>query len=345
MPAERSARKSNRGKATQKKPEPPPKIDERMERAVGVAVEELAFLYLLDSVKGFGPQKFGNLHEQGVPPGAVIRRPSELPIAGKRAETFRKEIEKARRDLDAVFRPRALRQIDAAHRLGASILTYGHPSYPVNVFESNNAVPILYARGHLANLANKKIVACVGTREIRPPYDALHERFARVACDLGFAIVSGFALGADTIGHRVALESGGSTVCVMPGGLDRPFPPENRDLWEELLPYQGSVMVSEFAFGTSASALTLRKRNKTIVAVALGVLVSQSTDKGGAMNAYRFGVEQRKPVATFEADSKSDTSGNRVIAADLKAGGTSFSRVSADVKAYEKWISRLRSSI
>ena len=116
-----------------------------MERAVGVAVEELAFLYLLDSVKGFGPQKFGNLHEQGVPPGAVIRRPSELPIAGKRAETFRKEIEKARRDLDAVFRPRALRQIDAAHRLGASILTNGHPSYLVNVFESNNAVPILYA--------------------------------------------------------------------------------------------------------------------------------------------------------------------------------------------------------
>ena len=345
MAAARSSRKGNRGKAAKKKSGPPPKIDERMERAVGVAVEELAFLYLLDSVKGFGPQKFKNLHEQGMQPSEVIRRPSELPIAGKRAETFRKGIEKARQDLDAVFRPRAVRQIDAAHRLGASILTYGHPSYPVNVFESNYPVPILYARGHLANLANRKSVACVGTRKIRPPNDALHERFAHVACGLGFAIVAGFALGADTIGHRVALESGGSTVCVMPGGLDRPFPPENRDLWEELLPYQGSVMVSEFAFGTSASALTLRKRNKTIVAFSLGVLVSQSTDKGGAMNAYRFGVEQRKPVATFEADSKSDTSGNRVIAGDLKAGGTSFARSSADVKACEKWISRLRSSI
>ena len=178
-----------------------------------------------------------------------------LLVRNLAADEGDRRFQKVRREalrpvLDALARKIGEFQSDvhayAAAAAIASILTYGHPSYPLNVFESNNAIPILYARGHLANLANRKIVACVGTRKIRPPYDALHERFARVACGLGFAIVSGFALGADTIGHRVALESGGSTICVMPGGLDRPFPPENRDLWEELLPYQGSVMVSEF---------------------------------------------------------------------------------------------------
>ena len=53
------------------------------------------------------------------------------------------------------------------------------------------------------------------------------------------------------------------------------------------------ALVSEFPFGTAASSLTLRKRNKLIVAFAQGVLIGQSSAKGGAMNAYRFALEQR----------------------------------------------------
>ena len=83
-------------------------------------------------------------------------------------------------------------------------------------------------------------------------------------------IVSGFALGADTIGHEEAWKAGGKTICVMPGGLDRPFPPENRRLWDEFLRYPGAAFVSELGFGVRASALTLRKRNKLIVSFARG---------------------------------------------------------------------------
>jgi hypothetical protein len=32
------------------------------------------------------------------------------------------------------------------------------------------------------------------------------------------------------------------------------------------------------------------------------------------MNAYRFAIEQKKPVATFRADGMRDTSGNDLIA-------------------------------
>src|SRR5262249_32927913 len=157
-------------------------------------------------------------------------------------------------------------------------------------------------------LASGKTVACVGSRNIRAPYDSLHARFAETASREGFAIVSGFALGADTIGHRTAYERGGTTICVMPSGLDRPFPPENRPLWKEFLDSPNVVFVSEFPFGTGAASLNLRKRNKLIVAFSLGVLVSQSSTKGGAMNAYRFALEQKKPIATFSGDGTEDTS-------------------------------------
>ena len=134
-------------------------------------------------------------------------------------------------------------------------------------------------------------------------------------------MVSGFALGADSVAHRAARDAGGSTVCVMPCGLDRPFPPENRTLWAEFNDYRGAVLLSEFPFGTAAASLTLRKRNKTIVGLALGALIGQSSPKGGAMNAFRFALEQRKPIATFSPDDNEDTGGNRKIA---ESGGTEF---------------------
>jgi predicted Rossmann fold nucleotide-binding protein DprA/Smf involved in DNA uptake len=127
--------------------------------------------------------------------------------------------------------------------------------------------------------------------------------------------------------------------------LDRPFPPENRRLWEDLLDYSGAVFVSEFSFGTAASSLTLRKRNKGIVAFALGVLISQSSISGGAMNAYRFALEQRKALATFADDSTPDTSGNRAIGDDAKAQAVVFARERQEREDYERWLRRLFSLI
>jgi DNA processing protein len=196
-------------------------------------------------------------------------------------------------------------------------LTYRSIEYPRAVYESYNPVEVLYVLGPPALLA-QPAVACVGSRGIRDPYADAHASFARVAAGENVAVASGFATGADRIGHEAAWEAGGTTVCVMPCGLDRPFPPENRDLWTRFLASDRAVFVTEFPFGTGASSLTLRKRNKLIVAVAAGVLVSQSSAAGGAMNAFRFAVEQRKPVATFEPDDTDATSGNQMIGAETK---------------------------
>jgi DNA processing protein len=145
-------------------------------------------------------------------------------------------------------------------------------------------------------------------------------------------------LGADSIGHERAWQLSGKTVCVMPGGLDRPFPPENKGLWANLLEYSGAVMVSEAPFGMSASSLTLRKRNKLIVALSRGVLICQSSLTGGAMNAYRFALELRKAVAILPADENQDSSGNAAIAAK------GANAVLDGSEAYEQWL-RLLSSL
>ena len=145
-------------------------------------------------------------------------------------------------------------------------------------------------------LNNDKSVACVGSRKIREPYAGLGKNFGTFASDKGFTVVSGFATGSDRIGHESAYESGGKTILVMAGGLDRPFPPDNRGLWNQLNEYPYAVAVTEAPFATGASSLLLRRRNKLIVALSNAVMIFQSTSKGGAMNAFRFALEQKKSV-------------------------------------------------
>lgn len=302
-------------------------------------LERLYAFMVLDEVHQFGPQKFREVLDAGMTPEAVVGDPSLLPIGGKRGDAFRNAI-KGFTDVDhAKFRRRATLAIERAKENDSKIVVAGDLEYPPSLWASNNPVPILYVRGTMAPLSRKQAVACVGSREIRPPYSERQIAFAGHAAATGRVVVSGFALGADSIAHRAARDAGGETICVMPCGLDRPFPPENKNLWEELLSYPGASMVSEFPFATQASALTLRKRNKTIVALASGVLIGQSSTKGGAMNAYRFGVEQKKPVATFTDDGSDATSGNAQITVD--PASTSFPADRDDLRAWDSWLSTL----
>jgi hypothetical protein len=65
---------------------------------------------------------------------------------------------------------------------------------------------------------------------------------------------------------------------------------------------------------------------------------------GGAMNAYRFALEQHKPVAVFEADSSDVASGNKLIAEAIRAGGKVHGQVfprTVDRIAYKAWLHEL----
>lgn len=302
------------------------------------SVDELSDIYVLEGIKGFGPQKFKELHAARRFSSDLLMAPGDFERFGKRGLDFKRQLEEQGTEGRRAAFERATKQLAAAKLNNGLLLTYDNPLYPKNLFESNMPVPVLYVRGDASVLRGTQSVACVGSRKIRPPYSELHEAFATFAVEAGFTIVSGFATGADIIGHLAARRAGGHTICVMPSGLDRPFPPEHKDIWRQFLTATGAVFVSEFGFGVGANTLNLRKRNKMITGMARGVLVSQSSEEGGAMNAYRFAMEQKRPVATFQTDGTADTSGN-----DLIAGSSSKTRVSILDHSIAGWTAWLQS--
>ena len=61
----------------------------------------------------------------------------------------------------------------------------------------------------------------------------------------GATIVSGLALGCDSIAHKTALENSGKTVAILPCTLDKIIPKENKNLAEEIV-VKGGLLVSEY---------------------------------------------------------------------------------------------------
>ena len=73
------------------------------------------------------------------------------------------------------------------------------------------------------------------------------------------------------------------------------------------------------------------------------VMIAQSAVNGGAMNAYRFGREQGKPVAAFEPDDFQDIGGNTATKNDKKIGGYSFN-LKSNPSEYSEWLQSLSCS-
>ena len=303
------------------------------------SVDRLGALFTLEGVPGFGPVKFRAMHDAGIDPNAAIENPDLLPFTGRIGEKLRSAIFALSPTHLTKGRARALQQLERARDCSASILVHGDAVYPRRVYVSNNPVPVLYVRGDPAIWDDAASVAVVGSRNTRDPYASAARQLASIAAQKNMVVVSGFAIGADSIGHTAAWKAGGRTVCVMPCGLDNVFPPENRDLWEQLLDYPGAAFVSEFGFGQRASSLLLRKRNKLIVAFSQGILIAQSADNGGAMNAYRFGRDQKKPVSTFKTDGSRETSGNAAIERDMRTGDYVFELTATH--QFEAWLEEL----
>ena len=183
------------------------------------------------------------------------------------------------------------KEIAAAKKAGAKLLTLGAPGYPARLTEVSDAPPILWAQGATA-LAAKRCVAVVGTRNA----SSLALRMTRLLCrelsEAGVVVVSGLARGVDTVAHTAALEGG--TVAVHAGGLDRVYPEENAKLGAEIA--AKGLSLSERPFGYAPQGRDFPRRNRIVSGLSLAVIVVEAAARSGSMITASDAADQGREV-------------------------------------------------
>lgn len=132
------------------------------------------------------------------------------------------------------------------------------PSYRGNVKSSEQPVALFY-RGDLSllNKANRNI-AVIGLLTPDRDTEAVESEVVSKFVSCGATIVSGLALGCDTVAHRQALCSEGKTVAILPSPLDDILPAVNKGLAEEIVKKHG-LLITEY-YEKAKSKMELRGR-------------------------------------------------------------------------------------
>lgn len=166
--------------------------------------------------------------------------------------------------------------------------------YPA-LLKSIYAPPIiLYYRGDLAEAQQEWNFAVVGTRKPTEYGKSMTEAIVEPVAKRGITIVSGLAYGIDTVSHRTAIKAGGKTIAVMAHGLETIYPPQNRELAENIL-HKGAL-VSEYEPGTKMEKWNFPARNRIISGLAHGVLIVEGQITSGALLTAKFALEQNRDV-------------------------------------------------
>jgi DNA processing protein len=165
----------------------------------------------------------------------------------------------------------------------------------------------LYAIGELTSLLNLPRVAVVGSRKVTPYGRQVTQNLAYELARSGVVIISGLALGVDSIAHEACLEAGGKTIAVLPTSLDNMYPSSHRHLAKRIIE-NGGALVSEYESGMPGLKQNFIERNRLVSGLSEGVLIPEAAIKSGTLHTANFALDQGKTVMAVPGNITSQTS-------------------------------------
>jgi len=164
--------------------------------------------------------------------------------------------------------------------------------YPRLLKEIPDPPTVLYVKGNLSSV--DRSISVVGSRRFSLYGKSITYRFVKELSGENINIVSGLALGIDTIAHKSALDRGGFTTAVLGCGVDVVYPYENRELYDRIL--ERGCLISEYPPETKPSKYTFPQRNRIIAGLSYGTIVTEAPEKSGALITAKLANEYGRVV-------------------------------------------------
>lgn len=270
------------------------------------------YLVALGKFTKLGPKRFSQLFSYFKDAKSIWHgTPSDFMEAGlneKIALELREHIQKTEPEKEA----------ELLERYNIKVTSVSDDNYPQRLKEIFSPPFVLYVRGEL-----KKEEDCLGVVGARKPTDYGAEVTRSIVQEISnskITIVSGLALGIDTITHRATVQNKGRTIAVLGCGLDRVYPSSNVNLAKEILETGGAI-ISEYPLGAPPLKHHFPARNRIISGLSLGVLITEAAKGSGSLFTARDALEQGREIFAVPGDiyNKNSIGPNSLIKMGAKA--------------------------
>ena len=180
--------------------------------------------------------------------------------------------------------------------------------FPEGLNEIPQPPKTLYIRGKLPS-EDMTYLAVVGSRKYTSYGKDICEKLIKGLKGYPIVIVSGLAIGIDTIAHKAALENGLTTISFPGSGLDNNilYPRANIKLAQEII-NKGGCLISEFEPNAISQLYFFPQRNRLMAGISKAVLIIEAEEKSGTLITARMATDYNRDVLAVPGSAFSSNS-------------------------------------
>jgi DNA processing protein len=255
-----------------------------------LALDELAYWIAFNRIFGIGPVNFKLLLDFFA---------DDIAAAWKADSKTLAQAGLGQKTIDSFLKQRATltpqKELEKLERMRIRVITWKDKDYPPPLKKIDSAPPVLYVAGTLT-AADEFAVGVVGTRRMTNYGRQVTERLVTDLTKGQVTVVSGLALGVDTVAHTATLDAGGRTIAVLGSGLDNIYPSHNTGLARRIVESGQGALITEFPLGAKPDGGNFPARNRIISGLSLGVLVTAAPKQSGALITAKWALEHGRDV-------------------------------------------------
>lgn len=196
------------------------------------------------------------------------------------------------------------KKLDFLHRNNISLITSEDKRMSNAFLCLQDAPMLLYYKGDINCLEQKRKIAIVGTRNATAYGLLMAQNISRDLSQKDVLVVNGLARGIDSAALEGAISAKKPAIAFCGNGLERVYPPENTSLVNEMLA-NGGLILSEYPPESIPHKAHFPQRNRLISAITQGTLLIEAMKTGGGLITARNASEQGKEVFVLPGPANS----------------------------------------
>jgi len=180
--------------------------------------------------------------------------------------------------------------------------------FPKPLLEIPQPPKTLYIRGKLPNY-NLIYLAVVGSRKYTSYGKDICEKLISGLKGYPIVIVSGLAMGIDSIAHKAAINNNLITISFPGSGLDNSvlYPRSNIKLAQEIID-NGGCLISEFLPNAISQLYSFPQRNRLMAGISKAVLIIEAEEKSGTLITARMALDYNRDILAVPGSAFSSNS-------------------------------------